>query len=116
VPESVDRDAADEVEVGVAVDVGDGAAARIGHGDPGHERIALQARCDVSILALAQRLAAWARNYADDVGLLVLGLRRVHAVRARRESAMRKSRRTADTLVTVATTKMASSMGISRLR
>jgi hypothetical protein len=74
VPESADVDAADEVEVRVAVDVGDSAPPPLLDDDAGHDRVALQAGRGVGVLARAQGPALGAGDGGADGRALVLGL------------------------------------------
>lgn len=78
-PQRAHADAADEVEVGVAVDVGDGGAARVIDGDPGEETVALRPGREVLVLARPQRAAPRPGDLGDQRAVLVRGLARRHA-------------------------------------
>ena len=112
VTERADRDAADEVEERVAVDVGDRGALCVVDDDAGHQRVALRARREVRVFALPQGLALRARDRGLEVTVLVRGLRHLWSASYRRERPMRTSRSTAAPLPITATASSATSWNV----
>ena len=74
VAKRVHGNTADEIDEGIAIDVGHRAAPPLFHDDAGHHGIALQARRHVRILATAQLLALRPRHRGHQLGSLILGL------------------------------------------
>jgi hypothetical protein len=71
VAERTHADAADEVQQGVAIDVGDQAAGATVDGNPAHGRISLHARGNVQVLAKSQCATLWPRHCGAQVHALV---------------------------------------------
>jgi hypothetical protein len=71
VAEAVYADAADNIDKGVAVDIGNCAAARLLYGNAGEQGKILQSGRQMLIFTLAQRLTRRPRNDRFDRGLLL---------------------------------------------